>query len=405
MARSVDEPTSRNPASEAEVEELPEPEESRRVSYLPQGIDEPETITKTEFIAKCQDNPGELFEGLLRMWEADQDDKVHRINLAERRTENLRQQLLAREDQITKLITERDEYRDTVAEMTVRAHRECRTTPVPDQPRRTVKLPDPPILTDGKEPKFDDWMAQMKTKLKANADHYSSNLLQVAYVQSRLGGRAAEHAAPRFHEDSVNQYQTADEVFEHLKSIFFDPNRRMTARRQLRHLQMKSYQKYHDFLAEFMHLAGESQLHLEDYKEELFDKLTDELRNLTTRDYHAPGTFDEFSTACSQAAYTLQINAEKSKARSKSYKPAGTALAAESRDKPTTRTAAPAAYKASGLDDKQRVELMREGKCFYCKETGHIAPHCPRKKASEIKTLEETKEEASGNHNSGKAQP
>jgi len=40
---------------------------------------------------------------------------------------------------------------------------------------------------------------------------------------------------------------------------------------------MESHQKYHNFLAEFMHLAGESQLHLKDYKKELFNKLINKL--------------------------------------------------------------------------------------------------------------------------------
>jgi len=40
---------------------------------------------------------------------------------------------------------------------------------------------------------------------------------------------------------------------------------------------MELYQKYHNFLAEFMHLAGESQLCLENYKKKLFDKLTNKL--------------------------------------------------------------------------------------------------------------------------------
>jgi len=48
---------------------------------------------------------------------------------------------------------------------------------------------------------------------------------------------------------------------------------------------------------------------------------------------------------------------------------------------------------------------MREGKCFYCKETGHIAPHCPHKKALEIKTLEEKKEVSGENQDLGKALP
>jgi hypothetical protein len=55
-------------------------------------------------------------------------------------------------------------------------------------------------------------------------------------------------------------------MFEHLKSVFYDPNRQQNARRQLRDLRMKPYQKWHDFLAEFLCLVGESYLHQEDYK-------------------------------------------------------------------------------------------------------------------------------------------
>jgi hypothetical protein len=31
---------------------------------------------------------------------------------------------------------------------------------------------------------------------------------------------------------------------------------------------------------------------------------------------------------------------------------------------------------------------MKEGKCFYCKEPGHVASACPHKKANELKMLE-----------------
>ena len=108
MAQTADKPTSLNPTSA--VEESPKPEGSQHISILPQGIDEPETITKTEFLAKCQNDPEELFEGLLRMWEADQEDKEHWINCTECHTENLRQQLDAQESQIIELITEQDKY-------------------------------------------------------------------------------------------------------------------------------------------------------------------------------------------------------------------------------------------------------------------------------------------------------
>jgi hypothetical protein len=41
---------------------------------------------------------------------------------------------------------------------------------------------------------------------------------------------------------------------------------------------------------------------------------------------------------------------------------------------------------------------MREGKCFYCKETGHILQNCPKRKKtidpkiSELEATEERKE-------------
>jgi hypothetical protein len=37
---------------------------------------------------------------------------------------------------------------------------------------KSTKIPDPPILTDGKDPTFENWKLQMQGKLRVNADHY-----------------------------------------------------------------------------------------------------------------------------------------------------------------------------------------------------------------------------------------
>ena len=37
---------------------------------------------------------------------------------------------------------------------------------------KPTKLPDPPILTDGKDPTFERWRIQMQDKLKVNANHF-----------------------------------------------------------------------------------------------------------------------------------------------------------------------------------------------------------------------------------------
>lgn len=191
------------------------------------------------------------------MWDFHQDEMKHQLELAQHRETNLQQQFEACGQQIDELIAERDRYKEAYVELSLEC-RENRGTPAPEQPHRSVKLPDPPILTDGKDPKFDDWLFRMRSKLNANADHYSNELFRIAYVQNRIGGRAAKHTAPRFREGSLNTYQNAEEIFQHLKSIFFDPSQRMAARHQLRNLQMKPYQKFHDFLATPSHSAYHS---------------------------------------------------------------------------------------------------------------------------------------------------
>ena len=39
-----------------------------------------------------------------------------------------------------------------------------------------TKIPDPPMLTDGKEPRFEDWLPLMTQKLTANADQFNTQL-------------------------------------------------------------------------------------------------------------------------------------------------------------------------------------------------------------------------------------
>ena len=69
----------------------------------------------------------------------------------------------------------------------------------------------------------------MRNKLKANADHFPINALKIAYVESRVGGEAALHLAPRMREDAINLFTTADELLDCLSKVYGDPNRRYIA--------------------------------------------------------------------------------------------------------------------------------------------------------------------------------
>jgi hypothetical protein len=51
---------------------------------------------------------------------------------------------------------------------------------------KSTKLPDPHILTDGKDPTFENWRIQTQDKLRVNADHFQSMEAKKAYVSIAL---------------------------------------------------------------------------------------------------------------------------------------------------------------------------------------------------------------------------
>ena len=103
--------------------------------------------------------------------------------------------------------------------------------PGPVRREKSEKIPDPPILTDGKTPTFEDWLLQMEDKLAGNADRYPTPELRLIYVKSRCGGRAAEHIISRSRSKAMNKYRDAADIFDHLKILFPDANRWRTQSR------------------------------------------------------------------------------------------------------------------------------------------------------------------------------
>jgi hypothetical protein len=104
---------------------------------------------------------------------------------------------------LTSVCLERDQHQATIARMASDAF-SIRAPPPVEGPKKSVKLPDPPILTDGKDPKFAEWLSKMKNKLLANADHYSTEPLKMAYIQTRTAGYSADHMAPRLRAMRTN---------------------------------------------------------------------------------------------------------------------------------------------------------------------------------------------------------
>ena len=73
-----------------------------------------------------------------------------------------------------------------------------------DATERPWKLPDPAILTDGKDPEFEDWHNRIIDKLTYDADRFVTEGAKAAYVIHRTGGDAASH---------INAYRFSDNAY------------------------------------------------------------------------------------------------------------------------------------------------------------------------------------------------
>lgn len=71
---------------------------------------------------------------------------------------------------------------------------------------KSAKIPDRPMLTDVKEPHFEDWLLLMTQKLEANHDHFDSLQVHHAYVASQCDGKARKHITPCLHSKALSPY-------------------------------------------------------------------------------------------------------------------------------------------------------------------------------------------------------
>jgi len=261
-----------------------------------------EEIREEEFLQYCRGNPKRLFHLVCNRVE-EHITTLNRI-VKEKDTLNhevseLQERVKAKEEAIAVLTVERDQFQNAFAQQALQM--QLGTAQGPHCPRRTTRIADPAVLTDGKNPKFEDWLLRMEDKLSANADHYSTPTLRLAYVRSRCGGRAAEHLLARSRFNSVNPYRDASEIFDHLKTIYQDVNRAWNAKGKLRRLYMRASDKFQDFLSEFCYLAQESGLAESEWKEELYHKLHVNLQRLVIPEINDGDlSFNEFTVICTK---------------------------------------------------------------------------------------------------------
>lgn len=131
------------------------------------------------------------------------------------------------------------------------ASRTLRQTTLPrslgemEKDKRSAKIPDSPLLTDGVKPNIDDWLSEIAIKLQANADHYETEELRIAYVSSRMGDEARPFIRERMDGRHARAFVTSEEILTVLERALGKPKeqKRAEAKAEFK----KLYQKQEKF--------------------------------------------------------------------------------------------------------------------------------------------------------------
>ena len=172
------------------------------------------------------------------------------------------------------------------------------------------------------------------------------------------------------------------------------------AKQKLKDLSMKPSERFQDFFTEFTRLVQESKMSETDKKEELYRRLTWRLQEKlieTVNDEEV--SYEKFvKTATKTSNRFEQIDFDKPKSFQKFKNSKGKASFStntsgtqnQNQSTPTsTRENTPAVSEASKAGSNRDQE-RKQGLYYYCKEPGHIAFNCPKKKSSRVSSIQTT---------------
>jgi hypothetical protein len=263
---------------------------------------------------------------------------------------------------------------------------------------RVAKLPDPTLFT-GDRTVFDNWLVQIKNKLRGNTNSYPSEDLKIIYVSSRLTGNTLALTNPRIDEDSPNRYRQLSEFYSHLKELYSDPNKIQNARRDFGKLQMHSGQVFQEFYTLFLRLSTEGSISLQDIKYKLNEKLPPKLQESVHTYYNDP------SVNATRFAQYYTTNDQQIKAiyeKTKEYKKTGavpvkftsgtippyTLREYASKEEPKEPISTALVKYVPPYKRKQRpikTEDLSTVKYYNCNEFGYYIRYCPVLHSKETK--------------------
>ncbi len=170
------------------------------------------------------------------------------------------------------------------------------------------KLSDSLVFTDDKDSIINDWLSVMRNKFEENANWFSIDVQQKAYVRIRIEDDAMKHLTFRFFKNFIKSYTIADEIFDDLYQIFEDLNRRINVLKTYRRLkQIESFKNFNTFWIEFQRLISDSELYNQKaFLEDLKDKMSYELQKTFVIESYKTIDLHEFAKMCRYIDQTLR---------------------------------------------------------------------------------------------------
>jgi hypothetical protein len=148
----------------------------------------------------------------------------------------------------------------------------------------------------------------MRNKLEENANWFSIDVQQKAYVRIKIEDDAMKHLISRFFKNSIKSYIISKKIFDDLYQIFHDSNRRINALKAYRRLkQVESFKDFNTFWTEFQRLISDSELYNQKtLLEDLKNKMSYELQKTLAIESYKATDLHEFVKMCRYTNQTLK---------------------------------------------------------------------------------------------------